>query len=485
MGVNGFQGMVITQQGLNLLEKAQTGTQLQFTRVAVGDGNLSGQDPTLFTQLIDQIISLNISEINIGGSSNATISTVLSNEGLNTGFCWREIGIFAQDPDLGEILYCYNNLAGHEIFVPTVNTKQFKAPLEIEVFISNAVNVTAQIDPSFTYVPLTGATMVGPLILSGDPDQALGAATKQYVDNYLRPNATTSQPGIVEVSAAPTGVPVAVSTTDPAYTAVNGGTYVISGEGLTSTSQTNGQTLGVVFSTATPAAETEGNAGAAGTSTEAARADHVHPTPASYKPSAHESTHVTGGSDAIPVATETTDGLFSSTDKTKLDGITSGATNTPLSNVIPSAESAGTVGTAGNSVEAARADHVHSMPATYAPSAHASSHASGGADPITPVSIGAETPEGAQAKADSVQSNLNEHLADNVSHITADERTTWNAKQNVLGFTPLNKAGDTATGVIVAQNNTSYTTKQVRNITLSTASASGGSNGDIWFTYTA
>ncbi|XWX59913.1 hypothetical protein AusDCA_0024 [Desulfitobacterium sp. AusDCA] len=25
MGVNGFQGMVITQQGLNLLEKAQTG----------------------------------------------------------------------------------------------------------------------------------------------------------------------------------------------------------------------------------------------------------------------------------------------------------------------------------------------------------------------------------------------------------------------------------------------------------------------------
>ncbi|WP_434511204.1 hypothetical protein [Desulfitobacterium sp. AusDCA] len=33
----------------------------------MGDGNLSGQDPTLFTQLIDQIMSLNIS-----GSSGDT-----------------------------------------------------------------------------------------------------------------------------------------------------------------------------------------------------------------------------------------------------------------------------------------------------------------------------------------------------------------------------------------------------------------------------
>ncbi len=40
------------------------------------------------------------------------------------------------------------------------------------------------------------------------------------------------------------------------------------------------------------------------------------------------------------------------------------------------------------------------------------------------------------------------------------------------------------TGILTAQNNTSYTTKQVRNITLSTSSPSGGSNGDIWIVYT-
>lgn len=37
--------------------------------------------------------------------------------------------------------------------------------------------------------------------------------------------------------------------------------------------------------------------------------------------------------------------------------------------------------------------------------------------------------------------------------------------------------------IFTAQNNTSYTTKQIRNITLSTADPSGGANGDIWIKY--
>jgi hypothetical protein len=36
---------------------------------------------------------------------------------------------------------------------------------------------------------------------------------------------------------------------------------------------------------------------------------------------------------------------------------------------------------------------------------------------------------------------------------------------------------------LTAQNNTNYTTAQVRNITLSTGTPSGGGNGDIWFRY--
>lgn len=42
----------------------------------------------------------------------------------------------------------------------------------------------------------------------------------------------------------------------------------------------------------------------------------------------------------------------------------------------------------------------------------------------------------------------------------------------------------TFTGAVVAQNNTDYTTKQVRNVFLSTDSPSGGASGDIWIKYT-
>lgn len=51
----------------------------------------------------------------------------------------------------------------------------------------------------------------------------------------------------------------------------------------------------------------------------------------------------------------------------------------------------------------------------------------------------------------------------------------------------LSGSGGTLTGKLIAQNNTDYTVKQVRNIYLSTAAptSTDGSNGDIWITYTS
>ncbi|MGB9661346.1 MAG: hypothetical protein ACPL5F_04925 [Moorellaceae bacterium] len=56
------------------------------------------------------------------------------------------------------------------------------------------------------------------------------------------------------------------------------------------------------LSNTTPASESAGATGTAGTSTSVARADHVHPMPATYPPSAHKSTHAIGGADALTPA---------------------------------------------------------------------------------------------------------------------------------------------------------------------------------------
>lgn len=79
--------------------------------------------------------------------------------------------------------------------------------------------------------------------------------------------------------------------------------------------------------------------------------------------------------------------------------------------------------------------------------------------------------------------NGNMDIIDTVLKALADGQTPSEIISKI-GYTPVNKAGDTLTGIVTAQNNTSYTTKQIRNITVSTLSPSGGSNGDIWIKYT-
>lgn len=62
--------------------------------------------------------------------------------------------------------------------------KALTSPTNKSWLIWNNTDSKIQWEPyAITFVNKTGDTMTGPLILSGDPTQALGAATKQYVDS--------------------------------------------------------------------------------------------------------------------------------------------------------------------------------------------------------------------------------------------------------------------------------------------------------------
>lgn len=76
-------------------------------------------------------------------------------------------------------------------------------------------------------------------------------------------------------------------------------------------------------------------------------------------------------------------------------------------------------------------------------------------------------------------------LKDNLNAI---QGSTSENSTNITNLTnnKLDKSGGTLTGALVAQNNSNYTTKQVRNVILSTSepTSSDGENGDIWIKYT-
>jgi len=76
-------------------------------------------------------------------------------------------------------------------------------------------------------------------------------------------------------------------------------------------------------------------------------------------------------------------------------------------------------------------------------------------------------------------------LTDSVSSTSTTTAATPNSVKQAYdkANAALPKSGGTMTGILTAQSNTSYTTRQVRNIIISTAAPSGGSNGDVWLQY--
>src|SRR5690606_4387362 len=61
---------------------------------------------------------------------------------------------------------------------------------------------------------------------------------------------------------------------------------------------------------------------------------------------------------------------------------------------------------------------VQGKPSSFTPSAHKSTHASGGSDALTPSDIGAETPAGAQAKADAAEARAKAYTDQEVAEVS-------------------------------------------------------------------
>lgn len=141
-----FGGLMQTTKGALLQAKAQTGTKLNFTRIGVGDGELGGQLIPDLNGLVSEKMSLELTKHRVMPGGKAVIGATLSNKELITGFYFREIGVFALDPDDGEILYCYANAgAGAEFIPPASGPDIVEKQIDIITIVGSAQNVTAEI----------------------------------------------------------------------------------------------------------------------------------------------------------------------------------------------------------------------------------------------------------------------------------------------------------------------------------------------------
>lgn len=149
-----FGGLLLTNRGRNLQAKAQTGIPLTFKRIAIGDGSLGGASIAELNALINQRKTLDIVKLKILAPGQAIVGCSLSNQDVTSGFYFREIGVFAEDPDIGEILYCYGNSGLTADYIPagaSGGTDIIEKTIDVLTLVGNAQNVTAQINQSLVY----------------------------------------------------------------------------------------------------------------------------------------------------------------------------------------------------------------------------------------------------------------------------------------------------------------------------------------------
>lgn len=150
-----FQPPRLTNAGKALYNRTLAGEGIQFTKIKLGKGTLTGPIATM-TALVDLVTEIDASVSQTGDNSYVDISGSFSNAGMQDGFYWREIGLFAADPEAPEererdILYCYQNAYDTADFIPAASVETVEKHITIPVIVSDAESVSCLLDPSLIY----------------------------------------------------------------------------------------------------------------------------------------------------------------------------------------------------------------------------------------------------------------------------------------------------------------------------------------------
>lgn len=146
-----FEKFYITNKGKLLLAKAQIGKTVSFSRAEVGSGTLpTGNDILARTSLVQSVKSLPISSMTVN-RNQAQVTIHFSNQGVTAPFYWREIGLYATDPDEGEILYAYGYEDEQAEYISTFSAGPIEFIFSMLLQIGDSTNITAVVDSSIIY----------------------------------------------------------------------------------------------------------------------------------------------------------------------------------------------------------------------------------------------------------------------------------------------------------------------------------------------
>lgn len=150
-----FQAPKLTDAGKNLYYRNMAGEGIVFTTIQLGNGTISGPISAM-TALVSAVVTIDATVKN-NAEQYADVSGHFSNAELAEGFYWREIGVFAADPDYPEdrshdILYCYQNAYDTADFIPVASVETVEKNITVPIIVGDASTVSCTLAKSLIMV---------------------------------------------------------------------------------------------------------------------------------------------------------------------------------------------------------------------------------------------------------------------------------------------------------------------------------------------
>lgn len=141
----GWNNATMTDVGEALQAKVNAGlTKLTFTKIKVGSGVSTTNAQALTDVIASKWETTNFTVKRDG--KIVTVDTFITNTGITEAFRMTEIGLFARDPDKGEVLYCYLTDSEPDRMPAEGGSTVVSQELSLGMTFSNSGNVTLTVN---------------------------------------------------------------------------------------------------------------------------------------------------------------------------------------------------------------------------------------------------------------------------------------------------------------------------------------------------
>lgn len=140
-----FASAILTDKGKQLAIRSMSGEELTFTKIAIGTGRITTQDPKKLTNLVSHLADGAITNF-VKKERGVKITATFQNADIPNAFYWREIGLYAKTPDSGEVLYAYQNAYDTAEYITPVNMVTRNVAINITVDDSDSLTAEQRKD---------------------------------------------------------------------------------------------------------------------------------------------------------------------------------------------------------------------------------------------------------------------------------------------------------------------------------------------------